>query len=363
MKLAPSDKYGALVAGSIDDITPEEKQLALLQVGGKLVDRVLDAHAAEGVEMSPLHTLYMHEQLRVFHESTLVEKRLRELRALERNITKLVHEHHAWRHARNGNVIWEFCGPTGSGKSSSMLGLLERHNRVKPEDLAKHLTIDLPELPYLLPSLPNGSGVAVDEQTHAVGEGSVTQGRILRNMEDQIRLSGIDIYWASPEAQDHATSQGQFVAISTHFEKHYTRFLVYLNDIPLGYANLPWCSPAMWAAYQPLKTRNVERALRASFQATAVQDEHVRRLFENAAVQAACQVRRLKTSDWKRLIKRHATTLNTSQIQGLAEEIEFMLETIAVRPDDFRTIYGWDPTPEMVDAAGGAPSTRRRNQP
>ena len=362
MRIRPSDKLSALSTGSVDDVTPEEKQLALLDVGGRLVDRVIDAHKAEGVEASPFQELYMREQLRVFHESGLIEKRIRELRALERNITRLVYEHHKWRHARNGNVIWEFCGATGSGKSSAMLGLLERLNGVKPERLAKHLTIDVPEIPYLLPDIPRGSGIAIDEQTHAVGEGSITQARTLRNLEDQIRITGKDIYWASPEAQDHATSQGQFVSVFTHFNKRYTRFLVYLNDVPLGYANLPWCSDEMWAAYQPLKDANAKRAERAAFQATAVMDEHVRRLFETPAVLAACRIRRLKTSDWKRLVKRHLTTLNTSQVQSLAEELEFMLETIATRPEDFETIYGWQPTPGMIDAAGGAPQTRpRRN--
>ena len=123
--------------------------------------------------------------------------------------------------------------------------------------------------------------MAIDEQRHAVGEGSITQAKVLRSMEDQIRLSGIDIYWASPEGQDQATSQGEFVAIGANYDAHYTRFLVYLNDVPLGYANLPWCSPKKWAAYKPIKRHNVDRALRATFQATTAMDEHVRRFFDN----------------------------------------------------------------------------------
>lgn len=359
MNLSPSDKLSALASGRVDDVTPEEKQVALLKVGGRLVDEVLDAHAAQGVEQSPLHAEYYREMLRVMSESGGIEPRLRVLRALERNITSLVREHHAWRHRRNGNVVWEFSGPTGMGKSSCMLGLLESLNGVTPESLADHLTIDVPELPMLLPKLAAGSGVAVDEQTHAVGEGSVTQAKVLRSMEDQIRLSGIDIYWASPESQDHSTSQGEFVAISTHFEKHYTRFLVYLNEIPLGYANFPWCSPAMWDAYAPIKKRNVERALRASFQSTGALDDHIRRLFENSAVQAAASIRRLKVSDWKRLLKRYSVSLNTAQIQSMAEEIDFMLETLVTRPDQFETIYGWSPTRAMIDAASGTTPDQR----
>lgn len=355
----PSDKLSALASGRLDDVTPEEKQLALLMIGGELVDQVLDAHGGEGVEQSPLHDLYYRESLRILSESSHAEDRLRILRALERNITSLVHEHHAWRHARNGNVVWEFSGPTGIGKSSCMLGLLERLNHVKPSSLGQHLTIDVPELPTLLPGLPAGSAVAVDEQTHAVGEGSVTQAKVLRSMEDQIRLSGIDIYWASPESQDHATSQGEFVAIGANYEKKYTRFLVYLNEIPLGYANLSWCSDKMWQAYDPIKRKNVDRALRATFQSIAALDEQIRRLFESDAVQKAAQVKRLRVPDWKRLLKRYAISLNTSQVQTMAEEIDFMIETLSTRPDLFPAIYGWDATPHMIDAAsGGAPPPR-----
>jgi hypothetical protein len=353
MKTTPSEKLSALASGRLDDVTPEEKQMALLKIGGRLVDDVLDAHLKEGVEPSPLHELYHREMLRILTESSAAEPRLRVLRALERNITSLVKRHHSWRHDHNGNVVWEFSGPTGIGKSSCMLGLLERLNRVKPDELAKHLTIDVPELPNLLPKLQAGSGVAVDEQTHAVGEGSVTQAKVLRNMEDQIRLSGIDIYWASPESQDHATSQGEFVALAANYQEKYTRFLVYLNEVPLGYANLPWCSSAMWSAYSPIKRKNVDRALRATFQATAAIDEQVRRLFDVEAVQAACRVRRLKVADWKRLLKRNAASLNTSQIQSIAEEIEFMLETLQTRPDDFASIYGWEATDNMHNAARG----------
>ena len=354
MKITPSDQLSALATGRVDDVTPEEKQLALLKGGERLIDGLIDAHLKQGIEPSPLHELYHRERLKVLAESPAAEARIREVRALERNITPLLREHHAWRHAHDGNVVWEFSGPTGTGKSSCMLGLLESLNRIRPEDLARHVTIDIAQLPHLLPSLPPGSGVAVDEQTHAVGEGSITQAKVLRSMEDQIRLSGIDIYWASPESQDHATSQGEFVALAANFREKYTRFLVYLNELPLGYANLKWCSPRMWAAYQPIKKRNVERALRAAFQATEAADEQIRRIFELESVQSACRVRRLRTGDWRRFIKRYAPSLGTAQVQTMAEEIDFMLETIATRPDEFLTIYGWEATPKMHDAASGA---------
>jgi hypothetical protein len=351
-----SDKLTALARGALDEVTPEEMQLALLKLGGQLVDDVLDAHLQEGVELSPLHEVYYLEYLRILTDGGKTEARLRLLRALERNLTKTMREHHAWRHARQGNVVWEFSGPTGTGKSSCMLYLLETLNKVKPEDLEHHITIDVPELPAVLPKLKAGSGVAIDEQTHAVGEGSITQAKVLRSMEDQIRFSEIDIYWASPESQDHATSQGEFVAFAANRDKKYTRFVVYLNDEPLGYVNIPWCSPKMWAAYAPIKRRNVERALKASFQNTAIMDDVIKRLFENPGVQAACRVRRMKTPDWRRFIKRFAVSLNTSQVQSIAEEIEFMLDTILLRPDEFETIYGWRQTPAMVDAAGGIAS-------
>ena len=353
MKASPSDQLSALASGRIDDVTPEEKQVALLAVGARLVDGVIDAHLNEGVELSPLNEIYHRERMKVLAESPAIEAKVRLLRAFERNITGTVIRHHAWRHDHEGNVVWEFSGPTGTGKSSCMLGLMERLNHVQPVALGEHITIDIPQLPQLLPKLSAGSAVAVDEQTHVVGEGSITQAKVLRSMEDQIRMSGVDIYWASPESQDHATSQGEFVALGANYGRKYTRFLVYLNDVPLGYANLPWCSSEMWRAYQPIKRKNVQRAMRAAFHATDAADEQIKRLFELDGVQSACRIRRLKVSDWRRFIKRFSPSLGTAQVQTMAEEIDFMLETLATRPDEFVSIYGWEATPKMHDASTG----------
>lgn len=352
MKVYPSEVLSALAHGALDDVSGEAKHLALHKIGGALVDRVIDTHIRDGIRPAPLHEEYLRENLRVFSNAPILDAKLRFTRALQKNITGLVRRHHAFRHAHDGNVVWEFSGGTGTGKSSCMLGLLETLNGVKPENLARHLTIDTPDLPNILPGLPPGSGVAVDEQSHLVGEGSVTNQKVMRSVEDQIRQSGIDIYWASPESHDHATSQGEFAVLAPEPDQKCTRFVVYLNEVPLGYCRLPWCSPEMWAAYQPIKRKNVDRALRAAFQATGAQDEVIRRLFEHDAIQVACRVRRLKVADWRRLLKRFATSLGTAQVQTFAEEIEFMLETLNTRPDEFRALYGWDPAPKMEEAAG-----------
>ncbi|MEA3201900.1 MAG: hypothetical protein QOE90_3328 [Thermoplasmata archaeon] len=351
MNLRGSDQLTALLSGRLDNVTPEDMQLLLLTLGGELADKMVDAHLGEGVELSPLQELYVRERLRVFSEAPEASETIRLFRALETNITPVVREHHAWRHERQGNVAWQFSGGTGTGKSSAMLWLLETFNHVRPDDLRKHITIDVPHLPQLLPQLERGSGVAVDEQSKATGEGALTQAKVISNIEDQIRFSEIDILWASPEGEEHTTSQGEFVALGANRRYRYTRFIVYVRELPLGYANIPWCSDAMWAAYLPIKKENVERALRAAFKDTEWLDEVVRRLFDQEAVQKACGVRKLKTPDWRRVLKRHASMLNVSQIQTVAEEIEFMLDTLLIKPNDFAAIYGWDPTPNMLKAA------------
>ena len=351
MKIYPSDYLAALASGAIDHATDEQKLVSLIKGSEGLVNHVLDAHAEDGVTLPPLHDLYWREMLAFVSTKPATEDRIRLVLALQRNITGLVHEHHAYRHKHDGNVVWEFSGPTGMGKSSAMLGLMEWHNGVRAEDLEKHLTIDASRIPDLLPKLRKGSALAIDEQSQLVGEGSLTQVKLLRNVEDQIRATGVDVYWASPDSRDHATSQGEFQAFQVHHDKHYTRFLVWLNEIPLGYANLPWASAELWAAYRPIKARNVERAAKAAFNNPAGNDDHIRRLFDVPAVRRIATTRRVRVNDWRRLFRRFGSSVSTTQLQSIAEDIEFMLDTLSTRPDDFPEIFGWKPTPGMIDAA------------
>lgn len=353
MKIYPSDYLAALASGAIDNATDEEKLLGLVKESERIVNDLVDAHVAEGTTAPPLHDLYLRESLLFVSMKPATEDRIRLARALQRNITTKVYEHHKYRHEANGNVVFEFSGTTGMGKSSCMLGLLERLNGVKPEDIEKHLTIDPVRIPDILPALGKGSGLAVDEQTHLVGEGSITAMKNMRNVEDQTRLTGVDIYWASPEKRDHETSQGEFQAFQVNREKHYTKFLVWINEIPLGYCSLQWASPDLWAAYEPIKAKNVDRAARALFNAPGAHDDLLRRIFAHDATQTLAKRRRLRKDDFTRLLRRFGPSLSSGQLMGLAIDAHEMTETLRNHPEDFRVFYGWDPTEAMERVAEG----------
>lgn len=349
-RLYPHDRLGALLAGRLDNASPEEKHLALTQYGREIVDEVLRSHMRDDWETSPLHALLQREQLTFTGAQGEDDKRLRLVAAYNTNITSLVVLHHKWRHEHDGNVVWEFTGPTGTGKSSCMLGLLERFNRVDPAKLDRHLTIDVGTLPRILPRLKSGEGLVIDEQSALVGEGSLTQEKILRNIEDQIRASGIDLYWASPKKDEkrHATSQGEFEAILLNRRKRAARFLVWLEETPLGYCNLPWAGGAMWQAYLPMKRANVRRATAAQFNQPGALDEELKQLFEDPVLHRLCQRKRLKPQDWRDWIKRHATTtLNTTQTANLAEDCYRILEMLQHDKRDVQDYYGWPATPGM----------------
>lgn len=355
MRIYKHEELSALLTGRIDNATPEERQLALVKLGKKLAVEAIQHLRQDDWELSPLHTLLLLNRLTPFAPDPHNNERVAYYRALHEDITSLVMAHHQWRHARNGNVVWEFTGPTGSGKSSCMLGLLERLNGVKPDKLAEHLTIDVAELGNVLPRIPKGSGVVVDEQSTLVGEGSQVTERTLRNIEDQIRLTGKDLYWASPgKNREHQTSQGEFQSISTNWKKRRTRFLVWLDQTPLGRCDLPWASDEMWAAYEPLKKGNVARAERATFHSISALDEQIKRLFELDAIQLICEKRRPKAAEWRRIIRRHGPSMGTAQVQSMSEEIVSMLDVLDNAEDEFAILYNFEPTAAMLRAAGAS---------
>lgn len=311
---------------------------------------------------SPLVELYYRLKAEPLsgHGPTDAYVRLR--KAFDRDITKTLDAQVKYRREHGGNIVIEWTGPTGMGKSSCMLGFMEYHNGLKDivqnggaDALRKHVALDIPALPSKLDGLQAGQAVAMDEQLHLVGEGSRNAMDTLANLEETLRGTGIDIHFASPSLREHSTSQGILEAFSWNPTKKVTCFLVKLalagdpEPMPLGYAVLPWCSPETWEAYQPIKRESLERTKRMQFNAaSAVLDDQIQAFCSIPSVQARFKVKTPSKNDIARWWRRSMPSTGINEADTMAEEICEMMRTARHAPTLFRTIYGWEPSPEML---------------
>lgn len=325
----------------------------------------------EPYQAPALVELYYRELVTFYTKDPTFDERTRLLLALRRDITPLLHAHIRERHRYEGNAVLEFAGSTGSGKSSAMLGLMERHN-----NLAKHvqaggvsalrarLSIDLQDLPTKLSRLGPGDGVAMDEQLHLVGEGAETAMKNLRNMEDTLRGTMIDLYFASPGRRaDHDASQGFMESLGASPVTlragkpglKRTRFLFSMGmagrpALPLGTVDLDWASPTVFEAYSHLKRENLERTKRGVFHSTAGANlDAIQRVFENPQFIERLRAKngKMSAADWRRALKWYAPSMSNAERDMTIGEIEDMLQVLQESPHRFPRIWNMEP-PAML---------------
>lgn len=330
------------------------------------------------------HEFYHRERVRFYGETPFIAQQNRLILAHKRDLTEQLHVHITERRKYAGNVVLEFGGPTGYGKSSSMLGLMERHNGLRDivladgvDGLRRHMSIDLAELPSKLEGLTGGQAIAIDEQLRLYGEGAETNTKMLQNIEDTLRGTQIDLFFASPGRRDnHDASQGYLEAYSAspvtlrngQPGSKSTRFLYWYSlagqDLmPLGYVDLPWCSAEVFEAYSTIKRENLDRTRRAQFtNAAALNVEIIKRIVEHPAFQARLKHNLRPTKgDMEKYVGLYAgTSINTGQQKALAGELEEMLNVIRDSPPDFATIWGFEPTEAMLKLAGRKDTGVRR---
>lgn len=331
---------------------------------------IMDGAFSDEYQAPPLVELYYREAVTIYAKEPKQEDRIRLLLAMQRDLTGLLHAHIRERRRYAGNVVMEIAGSTGSGKSSCMLGLMEKHNDLRAHveregvlALRKRLSIDLQDLPHKLNGLQAGDAIAMDEQLHLVGEGAETALKTMRNLEDTLRGTMIDIYYASPGARDtHDASQGMLEAISTSPPVRRqgqpglkrTRFLFSIGfngrpAIPLGVVDLDWASPPVFEAYSIIKRENLERTKSGQFHSSGSANlEAIKKLFETPQVleRLHAKVRPTK-ADWKRYLKWYAPSMSLSEADMTASEIEDMLLVLRDDESRFPRIWGFAPTPNM----------------
>lgn len=364
-----------LLAKTQGDLSEEEFR-GIRGTLAEYIEKVGEHHFSNGFVAWPLVKAWHCDMLQFYGETEWLDTKKRRFEAMQRDITPLVHQQIELRRRYGGNVVFEFAGPTGVGKSSCMLGLMEKHNRLARivdqdgvDGLRRHISIDLQELPTKLENLKPGDAIAMDEQLHLVGEGAETAMKTLRNLEDTLRGTQIDLHFASPGRRDnHDASQGFLEATAFSPPKLpdgekgrlQTRFLYHLGlggtkPIPLGYVDLDWCSPKVFQAYTQIKDENLERTRRAQFTSTnPVNNEAIKRIFDNEAFQARMRhnLRPTKT-ELKKYVRLYAgTSLSQAEGEALASEIEEMLDVLRDHEADFPLIWSFPPTESMRKVAG-----------
>lgn len=370
----PEDRIAFLVSRLNSGLNEDEYQGIFAELSDTLM-RLMDNSFSREYQAFPLHELYHRERVHVYSEKPWLDEAIRYALAHQKDITDILHAHVEERRRYGGNVVLEFVGPTGSGKSSCMLGLMEHHNKLLDKiqangtsALKARLSIDLQELPGKLEKLTAGDAVCMDEQLHLAGEGANTALKMMRNLEDTLRGTMIDIYFASPGTRTgHDASQGVLEAVAWSPPTlrdgtpglARTKFIVWLglnghDAIPLGFVDLPWASPEVFAAYKPIKDENLERTKRGQFHTTGeASDEIIKRVFENPALLERLKIRARPTkADWVRYLQRYAPTMSIAERQFLAAELEEMLLCLRDEPDRFARIWGWEATPNMLRVAG-----------
>lgn len=206
---------------------------------------------------------------------------IRLVRALMTDYGDRFCQHVVYRMATNGNVHVSCRGPTGSGKSSCMISLMDWIKPIQPGNLVNHLAFDIHEIPGKLRKLSAGDTLLLDELVGSSGEGSRTNQVLLANLEDTLRASQRNLIIATPGGNDHATMQVDLECIAWNRERKFSVFLVWVDGLPMGVIALPWCDAALYAAYSPWKDNNVQRTLSGQFKDNEQTAKAVMELFED----------------------------------------------------------------------------------
>lgn len=268
-----------------------------------------------------------------------------------------------------GRVTWRGPHPRGMTKSSCMMGFVETTSQMAgvslrekieahPELMINHVAYDVTDLPTKLPLLQFGEGMMLDEEIRAVGEGSLTARELLSNIEDMNRQTGVDIHFASPTGGEHDTSQAVLEAVAVDWEHQRTRFLVSIaygtpEPIPLGMATLPWCSPAVYRAYQPIKADILARTMRMMFHPGAATEDAVKALFDDERVKELLMIfGQPPKNNWRPWVQRFGRSMSIAELNRVSADISEMFTILTRAPvSSFEKIYGWAPSRSMMEAA------------
>lgn len=206
---------------------------------------------------------------------------MRLIEALTVDYGEAFEEHILDRINTEGNVLLAIRGFTGSAKSSCAGSIADWLQPIPPEGLLDHYCVDVNRLPAAIKGRPRGWWQILDELLRTAGDGSTTLAKMLHNVEDNIRKSGVCLIVTTPDGHDHATMQFELEAIFSNPKEKKTLFLVWIKGQPHGVIAIPWMRKELYEKYEPWKDGNVARSLAGYFNDNTETARLAVQLFEN----------------------------------------------------------------------------------
>lgn len=170
-----------------------------------------------------------------------------------------------YRMTTDGNVHLAFAGPPGLGKSSCAIFLADWTKTIPRGHLGDYLSIDVSDLPGKIHGKKRGDTVIQDEYLQAYGDGARTAQAMFDNLEDTLRKSGVNLFRLSPRKQESATMQGELEAVAWNRDGHFSLFMCWAGDKPMGIVLVPWCAKDLYDEYEPWKDQNIDRTMAGQF--------------------------------------------------------------------------------------------------
>lgn len=317
------------------------------------VDRLLGAmrrkYAAMGCSLATADEDALWLRARPVSQAEEFDAYLRYVRALLTPYNDRFSQHIRDRLLDNANVHLEFCGGTGTRKSSCAIGLADWQRHLEPGDLAKRLSFDLSELVANIATLGPGDVAIHDEYLQATGTGSKTQQAVVENQQDTLRRSGVSVYMCSPRRQEHDATHLVLETLLVNRERQFTVFMLWKLEVPLGVVALPWAPAHLWTEYEPWKDANTERSKSASFKDSQRLKRLALRVMEDCdfVEEVMLAAKKPTKKDVRQALEDHcAVQLSATEADFLTTRLYNLMYKL--RPEAFERWYGCPPGPGIT---------------
>ncbi len=319
---------------------------AWLVAQDKTVSAIRTKYAALGLQAPPMAWDALWQRLRRYVRPSDMNDYVALLAAFLTNYGDRFSAHVEYRLAHEGNVHISSRGPTGSGKSSCMIAIMDWIKPIPKGGLVDRLAFDIHEIPRKLAKLEQRDTVLLDELVALAGEGARTNQMLLKNLEDTLRASQRNLIVASPAEREHSTMQVDLECIAWDPAKKYSLFLVWVEGKPVGVLPVPWCDQELYDEYKPWKDENVKRTLAGQFKDNEQTAKSVMLLFEDARFTEYLWlgVNKPKMSDFNTAITLFAQgMLSQSQVDRMAKFAYDQCYSFERVKDRFAWFFGVEP--------------------
>ncbi|MFO1534842.1 MAG: hypothetical protein ABR586_04190 [Thermoplasmatota archaeon] len=263
-------------------------------------------------------------------------------------------EHVSYRLGNEGNVHLSVSGPTGMGKSSAAIGLIDDVKRIQRGELLKHVCIDMGKLPAMLRGIQAGEFILMDEYLQLAGEGSRTLQMMWENIEDTIRASGKSIIVCSPQMHDFRTMQLHLELVLWNPAAKASLFLVWIQGQIHGVLARRWMDADLYAEYKPWKDGNVARTESGQFKEASQTARQCMVAFQNERVTQYLLgiTGRPKKSDFEDVFAYFPSAMMPgTEAKRLASFAWKHCANWTKREPSFRSLFGVEPVPGFLAVA------------